>query len=52
MPQMQHSFTLLAGRSPEADAVVAQAGRWLRQRMDRPNRSAQRTDRLPQNVGS
>jgi len=30
VPEMQHSFTLLAGRAPEADATVADIGQWLR----------------------
>lgn len=29
-PDQQHVHTLMAGRSPEADATIAHAGRWLR----------------------
>lgn len=29
-PDQQHVHTLMAGRSPEADATIARAGRWLR----------------------
>jgi acetyl esterase/lipase len=32
-PEMQHVFQLAAGNMPEADAAVADAGRWLRARL-------------------
>lgn len=30
VPEMQHSFTLLAGRAPEADEAIERMARWLR----------------------
>ncbi|MFF5986539.1 alpha/beta hydrolase [Prauserella flavalba] len=33
VPEMQHSFTLLAGRAPEADATISDIGQWLRDRL-------------------
>jgi hypothetical protein len=31
---MQHVYQCLAGRAPEADASIAEAGRWLRAKLD------------------
>lgn len=32
---MQHAYQLLAGRVPEADASIAEAGKWLREKLGR-----------------
>ncbi len=33
VPEMQHSFTLLAGRAPEADEAIGRMAGWLRRRL-------------------
>jgi hypothetical protein len=33
---MQHVYQCMAGRAPEADASIAEAGKWLRETLDRP----------------
>jgi len=33
VPQMQHTFQMMAGRAPEADAAIARLAAWVRPRL-------------------
>lgn len=47
-PEMQHSFTLLAGRAPEADDAIRYMGEWLRGNLTAGDLARRGTPRTPE----